>query len=140
MIDIYRCNDKIIAIDTDTENLYVFKKILSIDANFGEDKVSDIAVPVVPKTKERKCGLCGKAGHQKRTCPSVDTPVEESVNEDEDNDKALTKSQYESIKESVVHDMASKDIAEMMGLPLSEVNKVLIATSFMGYIKTQKND
>ena len=35
------------------------------------DKLSDISIDKPIQKKGRKCGLCGKIGHNRRTCPTI---------------------------------------------------------------------
>ena len=57
------------------------------------DKLSDISIDKPIQKKGRKCGLCNKIGHNRRTCPTIkkDKPKEEKSKPKEEKSKQKSK-------------------------------------------------
>lgn len=88
MIELYRCNNKLIAIE-DGEKIYLFKNIGTHDGSFPDaDKPEEVQEVIQRASKHTKraakvrtCSICYKEGHQKRTCPSKETKSTETEEE-----------------------------------------------------------
>lgn len=63
------------------------------------DKLSDISIDKPIQKKGRKCGLCGKIGHNRRTCPTIkkDEPEKKQKQKSKDVTKIIVKKDFDLI-------------------------------------------
>ena len=89
--------------------------------------------------KERSCSLCGKPGHSVTTCKENKpdqfgfdaTPKVSGFD-------PMTKEEYAGVKEAKDCEELSKSTADMMGLPIREVNIAYSSSDYQHYLSLRR--
>jgi hypothetical protein len=104
---------------------------LAVSAESGEWKEPRSPAQTRKDKKGKGCSLCGKPGHNRKTCGKR--------NQDDEDDDAprrefvMPRHKFEQVKISSTHEIPSDVVARELHVPLDEVNKAIVAKDYESY-------
>ena len=115
----------------DIEKVNITEKSREDDIETITERIENVKITEKPKNKGRKCGICGEYGHNRRTCPTI--------NSDKPEKKVKKKRSEKKKIEKVEFDYETFQ-KEIYNLKYGESMCELCHTDFTNNMLTNQND